>query len=139
MVRRQSADCTLANGDDCLFKENAMFGRISFVVITLVMVTSWSQLPGTDGPGDPVEKALTTYCEKHKLARGKLEPYELDLVPGTRVFRYELPAAQGREAWMSLRVRFAFVFVESRTGRLFECKLTSYEAPPHFMRRCSRR
>jgi hypothetical protein len=60
-----------------------MFGRISFVVITLVMVTSWPHLHGADRPDNPVEKALTTYCEKHKLARGKLGPYHLDLVPGT--------------------------------------------------------
>ena len=107
-----------------------MFGRISFVVITLVIVTSWSRLHGADDPDDPVEKALTTYCEKHKLARGKFESYELDLVPGTKVFRFKLPPAPGKEAWMSLGVRFAFVFVDSKTGRVFDIKLTSRE-PPH--------
>jgi hypothetical protein len=84
-----------------------------------------------DSPDDPVEKALTTYCDKLKLARDKLKPYELDLVPGTKVFRYQLPAvpAPAKEPWMRLGVRFAFVFVESKTGRLFECKRTSYESP----------
>jgi len=109
-----------------------MLGRISFPVITLVLVTSWTHLHGADRPDDPVEKALTAYCEKHKLARGKLESYELDLIPRTKVFRYELPAAPAKEAWMSLGVRFAFVFVDSKTGRLFECKLTSREAPHPF-------
>ena len=109
-----------------------MFGRISFVIITLVMVTSWSHLHGADRPDDPVEKALTTYCEKLKLARDKLKPYELDLVPGTKVFRYELPAVPGKEPWMLLRVRFAFVFVDSKTGRLFEVKITSRESPHPF-------
>src|SRR5262249_52893193 len=109
-----------------------MFGRISFVVITLVRVTSWCHLHGADCPDDPVEQALTTYCEKHKLARGKLEPYELDLVPGTKAFRYELPAVPGKEPAMSLGVRFAFVFVDSQTGRLVEVKITSREAPHRF-------
>jgi hypothetical protein len=112
--------------------ENAMLGRISFVVITLVMVTSWFHVQGADCPDDPVEKALATYCEKHKLERGKLEPHELDLVPGTKVFRYELPAVQGKEPALSLGVRFGFVFVDSKTGRLFEVKITSTDSPPAF-------
>jgi hypothetical protein len=107
-----------------------MSGRISFLVITLVLVTSWSHPRGADRPDDPVEKALTTYCVKHKLARGKLESYELDLVPGTKVFRYELPATPGKEPWMALGVRFAFVFVDSKTGGLFEIKRTSRGEPP---------
>ena len=84
-----------------------------------------------DSPDDPVEKALTTYCDKLKLARDKLKPYELDLVPGTKVFRYQLPAvpAPAKEPWMRLGVRFAFVFVDSKTGRLLECKRTSRESP----------
>jgi hypothetical protein len=122
----------VAKGGDRPLKENAVLERISFLVIILVLVTSWSYLHGADGPDEPVEKALTTYCEKHKLARGKLESYELDLVPGTRVFRYELPAAPGKEAWMSLGVRFAFVFVDTRTGRPFEIKRTSREDPDPF-------
>ncbi len=109
-----------------------MLGRIGFVAITLVMVTSRCHLHGADRPDDPVEKALTTHCEKLKLARDKLKPHELDLVPGTKVFRYELPAVPGKEPWMSLRVRFAFVFVDSRTGRLFEVKITSRESPHPF-------
>jgi hypothetical protein len=122
----------VAKGGDCPLKENAMLGRISFPVITLVLVTSWSHLHGADRPDDPVEKALTAYCEKHKLARGKLESYELDLIPRTKVFRYELPAAPAKEAWMSLGVRFAFVFVDSKTGRLLEFKRTGLEAPHPF-------
>ena len=106
-----------------------MLGRISFLVITLVMVTSWCHLHGADCPDDPVEKALTTYCEKHKLARDKLEPSELDLVPGSKVFRYELPAVPGKEPALRLGVRFAFVFVDVKTGRLLECKRTSRESP----------
>ncbi len=106
-----------------------MFGRISFLVITLGLVTSWSRLNGADPPDDPVEKALTTFCEKHKLARGKLESYEVDLVPGTKVFRYKLPAAPAKEPSLPLGVRFAFVFVDSRTGWLFEIKRTSRESP----------
>jgi hypothetical protein len=105
---------------------------MSFLVITLGLVKSWSPLRGADRPDDPVEKALTTYCEKHKLARGKLEPHELDLVPGTKVFRYELPAVPGKEPALSLGVRFAFVFVNSKTGRLFEIKITSRESPHPF-------
>jgi hypothetical protein len=132
VVWRQDSDWTVANDHDCPFKENAMFGRISFVVITLVMVTSWCHLHGADCSDDPVERALTIYCEKHKLAPGKLEPYELDLVPGTKVFRYELPAVPGKEPAMSLGVRFAFVFVDSKTGRLFEVKITSRESPHAF-------
>src|SRR5262249_31399635 len=95
----------------------------------LVMVSSWCHLHGADRPDDPVEKALTTYCENHKLARGKLEPHELDLVPGTKVFRYELPAAPGTEPALALGVRFAFVFVDPETGRLLEVKITSREFP----------
>jgi hypothetical protein len=107
-----------------------MFKQIPFLVITLGLVTSWSHLRGADCPDDPVEKSLTTYCEKHKLARGKLDPYELDLVPGTKVFRYQLPAGPGKEPWMALGVRHAFVFVDSKTGRLVEIKRTSRgEAP----------
>ncbi len=109
-----------------------MFKQIPFLVITLGLVTSWSHLRGANCPDDPVEKALTTYCEKHKLARDKFESYEIDLVPGTKVFRYKLPVAPGKEAWMSLRVRFAFVFVDSKTGRLFEVKITSRESPNPF-------
>ena len=109
-----------------------MFGRISFVVITLATVTSWCHLHGAGRLDDPVEKALTTYCEKLKLARDKLKPYELDLVPGTKVFRYELAAVPGKEPWMLLRVRFAFVFVDSKTGRIFEVKITTREPPNPF-------
>jgi len=106
-----------------------MFGRFSFLIFALVLVTPWCHLHGSDGPDDPVEKALTSYCEKHKLARGKLEPYELDLVPGTKVFRYELSAIPGKEPALSLGVRFAFVLVDFRTGRLFDIKITSREEP----------
>ena len=108
-----------------------MFGRINFVAIILVLATSWSHLRGADPPDDAVEKALTAFCEKQKLARGKLESYELDLVPGTKVFRYQLPAVQAppKEPWMVLGVRFGFVFVDSKTGRLLECKRTSRESP----------
>jgi hypothetical protein len=131
VVRRQNSDWTVANGDDCPLKEKAMIGRISFAAITLVFVTSWSHLRGVDPPDDPVEKALIAFCEKQKLARGKLESYELDLVPGTKVFRYQIPAvpAPAKEPWMVLGVRFAFVFVDSKTGRLLECKRTSRESP----------
>jgi hypothetical protein len=59
-----------------------------------------------------------------------LELYELDLVSGTKVFRYELPAAPGKEPWMALGVRHAFVFVDSKTGRLIEIKRTSREETP---------
>ena len=108
-----------------------MFGRINFVAIILVLATSWSHLRGADPPDDPVEKALAAFCEKQKLARGKLESYELDLVPGTKVFRYQLPAvpAPPKEPWMVLGARFAFVFVHSKTGLLLECKLTSRDSP----------
>jgi hypothetical protein len=108
-----------------------MFGRNRFVAITLVLVTSWFRLRGADPPDDPVEKALTAFCKKQELARDKLEAYELDLVPGAKVFRYQLPAvpAPAKEPWMVLGVRFAFVFVDSKTGQLLECKRTSRESP----------
>ena len=106
-----------------------MFRRISVVVITIVTATSWRHLHGADGPDDPVGKALTTYCEKHKLSRDKLEPHELDLVPGTKVFRYKLPAVPGKEPALSLGVRYAFLFIDSKTGQLFEVKITSRESP----------
>ena len=111
-----------------------MFSRISLVVLTLVMATSWHHLHGADGPDDPVEKALTTYCEKHKLGRSKLEPHELELVPGTKVFRYELPALPGKEPALSLGVRYAFLFIDSKTGRLFEVKITSRGSAGPFFR-----
>src|SRR5262249_38823143 len=107
-----------------------MFGRISFLVMTLVLVTSCSRLHGADRTDDPLEKALASYCEKHKMARGKLESYDLDLVPGTKVFRHEISAAPGKEAWMSLSARFAFVFADSKSGRLLEIKRTSREEAP---------
>ena len=110
-----------------------MFRRISFLVITLGFVTSWCHLRGAGPPEHPIEKALTTFCEKHKLARGKLESYELDLVPGTKVFRYKLPAIPGKEPSLPLGVRFAFVFVDSKTGRLIEIKRTSRESPSPYV------
>src|SRR5262249_36218160 len=70
------------------------------------------------------------YCENPKMAGAKLESYDLDLVPGTKVFRHEISAAPGKEAWMSLSARFAFVFAESKTGRLLEIKRTSREEAP---------
>jgi hypothetical protein len=109
-----------------------MLRPIAFVGITLVMAMSWRHMHGADGPDNSVEKALKTYCETHKLARGKLERHELELVPETAVFRYELPAVSGKEPALSLGVRFAFVFVNAETGRLFELKITSRESPHPF-------
>jgi hypothetical protein len=75
-------------------------------------------------PSDrPVETALKTYCERERLDRARLEQCQLDLIPGTVVFRYRLPAIQvAGTTRPELRERYAVVFVEVRTGRLLELK-----------------
>jgi hypothetical protein len=105
------------------------------VLLLSVSVTA-ARLPATDPQPAPapkdrakqsaLEKMLTAYCAKHKLKRDLLESYPLDLIPGTKVFRYKLPTVRGKESWMVLPVRFAFVFVGPDTGRLLDLKRTDF-------------
>jgi hypothetical protein len=85
--------------------------------------------PGSaaDIPGDPVEAALAAYCDKHHVKRDKLSPVAMDLVPGAKVFRHELPAVPDKQPWRELPIRYALAFVEGKSGKLTEIKWETYD------------
>jgi hypothetical protein len=71
----------------------------------------------------PVEMALRTHCARERIDRSQLESCRVDLIPGTVVFRYRLPAIHAAgEARPELGERYAVVFVERKTGRLLALK-----------------
>jgi hypothetical protein len=97
-----------------------------------VMPVGWMRPlpPASAAPPDrTVETALKDYCAREKIDRAKLEPCQLDLIPGTAVYRYTLPPIKVEpDVWRSLPERYAVVFVDTRTGRLLDLKMLDPDA-----------
>lgn len=51
------------------------------------------ELDSAPAPPDIVEKARIAHGSKNHVTRDKIESVTLDLIPGTRTFRYVLPPA----------------------------------------------
>ena len=110
-------------------RENPMTRRTAAGVMAAVLLGCGGPVYAADVPSDPVEAALAAYCDKHHVKRDRLEPREMGLVPGAKVFRYELPAVPDKQPWRALPVRYAFVFVDGKSGKLTDFKRETYDDP----------
>jgi hypothetical protein len=76
---------------------------------------------------DSVERAMKAYCEKNHIDRDKVEACKLYLIPGTQTFRYELPPVPHETLYKALSARYAFLFIDGKSGKLIEVKATKYD------------
>jgi hypothetical protein len=95
--------------------------------IIVVLLSCSRSAFAANTPDNSVEAALAAYCDKHHVKREKLSPIGMDLVPGSKVFRYEPPAIPDKQPWRELPIRYALVFVEEKSGKLTEIKWETYD------------
>ncbi len=96
------------------------FGTLAVLVSIGLMTRAHTE------PDPVVEKALEAYCETNRIERAKIEAYELGLIPGTQTFRYQLPPVPHETPYKALSARYAFLFVDAKSGKVIEVKATRH-------------
>jgi hypothetical protein len=66
---------------------------------------------------------LKSYCARQNIARDKVQPWKSVLAPEGHVFRYKLPAVEGKEKRGLLDERYAFVFIDPGAGNVYDVKM----------------
>lgn len=67
-----------------------------------------------------VEKAIARYCKEKKIDAARLKEIDFKLVPGTRVFRWKVPAIPNDDPVLVIRERYVILFVDVKTGAATE-------------------